>query len=57
MYSTTTLEVEGYCPHCSNPPSNYVYHNGVCPKVKAVEYHPDGTIKRIEYKEWNYPTK
>lgn len=25
-------------------------HPGVCPTVKAIEYHPDGTIKRVEFK-------
>ena len=51
MTSTTTLEVKGYCPYCSNPPYDYVYHGGACPKIKAIEYHPNGTVKRIEYKD------
>ena len=51
MTSTATLKVEGYCPYCSGPPSTYVFHTGKCPKVKAIEYHPNGTIKRIEFKE------
>lgn len=25
------------------------YHSGTCPKVKAIEYHPDGTVKRVEF--------
>ncbi len=32
-----------FCGHCG------MYHNGTCPKIKAIEYHPDGTVKRIEY--------
>jgi hypothetical protein len=24
-------------------------HSGICPRVKAMEYHPNGTIKRIEF--------
>jgi hypothetical protein len=32
-----------YCPHC------HQYHTGICPYVKAIEYYPDGTVKRIEY--------
>ena len=40
------------CPYCSHDGCK-VYHYGVCPKVKAIEYYPDGTIKRIEYKEVN----
>lgn len=45
----STIEPQGYCPHCSNPPSHYVYHDGKCPKVKSIEYYPNGTIKRIEF--------
>ena len=33
------------CPHC-----NYG-HVGTCPRIKAIEYHPDGTVKRIEFHE------
>jgi hypothetical protein len=31
------------CPHCAN------YHAGRCPEVRAIEYHQDGSIKRVEY--------
>lgn len=31
------------CRHCG------FTHGPLCPSVKAIEYHPDGTIKRIEY--------
>jgi hypothetical protein len=24
-------------------------HSGVCPRVKAISYHPDGRIARIEF--------
>ena len=48
---TNAAKVEGYCPYCSSPPSTYVFHIGKCPKVKAIEYHPNGTIKRIEFEE------
>lgn len=24
-------------------------HGATCPRVKALEYHPDGTIKRVEF--------
>lgn len=30
------------CPYCS------AYHTAMCPKVKAIEYHPNGTVKRVE---------
>lgn len=49
--STTAIEPKGYCPHCSNPPSNYVYHSGKCPKVKSVEYYPNGTVKKVELRD------
>lgn len=40
----------GKCPWCSGA-NGYVIHNsGVCPKVKAIEYHPNGSIKRVEFK-------
>ncbi len=32
------------CAHCG------MYHpNGVCPRIKAIEYWPNGTMKRVEY--------
>lgn len=31
------------CGHCG------AFHAGPCPRVKAVEYYPDGTVKRVEY--------
>jgi hypothetical protein len=24
-------------------------HNGTCPKVAAIEYHPNGAVKRVEF--------
>lgn len=33
------------CPYCGMMP-----HPGVCPSVKAIEYHPDGSTKRVEFK-------
>jgi hypothetical protein len=35
-----------YCGHCG------FYHAPPCPRIKAIEYHPDGSVKRIEYHEW-----
>jgi hypothetical protein len=37
----------GFCGHCGF----YAYHYGVCPRIKAIEYHPDGNVKRVEYHE------
>ena len=31
------------CPYCGAMP-----HQGICPSVKAIEYYPDGSIKRVE---------
>lgn len=31
------------CPYCGLP------HAGTCPRVKAIEYHPDGSLKRVEF--------
>jgi len=38
------------CAYCSNGLSQ-VFHTGSCPEVKSVEYYPDGTIKRVYFKE------
>lgn len=41
---------DGYCPHCSQPSlRQYTFHGGHCPRVKAIEYHPNGGVKRIEF--------
>lgn len=31
------------CQHCGN------MHESRCPSIKAIEYFPDGSIKRVEY--------
>lgn len=31
------------CPHCG-----YI-HSRVCPRISGIEYHQNGTIKRITY--------
>jgi hypothetical protein len=36
------------CQHCSSP-GNPVFHPGHCPRVKAVEYYPDGRVRRVEF--------
>lgn len=33
----------GKCGHCGN------YHEGQCPKVSAIEYFPNGMVKRVEF--------
>lgn len=32
------------CAYCEG------YHDGTCDRVKAIEYHPCGAIKRVELK-------
>ena len=36
------------CGWCSSETSK-VYHTGYCPQVKAIEYYPDGSVKRVEF--------
>lgn len=31
------------CEHCG------MFHNTTCPRIRAVEYHECGTIKRVEF--------
>jgi hypothetical protein len=31
------------CGHCG------MWHAGPCARIKAMEYYPDGTMKRVEY--------
>ena len=37
------MMLTGYCGHCG------CYHSGPCPRIKAIEYYENGTIKRVEY--------
>lgn len=46
-----TVHTGGACPYCSGPNSIVVHGTYVCPRVKAIEYHPDGTVKRVEFRE------
>jgi hypothetical protein len=41
-------ELPGACPWCSTPWSAS-FHGGRCPKVKAIERYPDGSMKRVEF--------
>ena len=40
---TNTVAVLGTCRWCST------WHIGTCPRVKSIEYFPDGTVKRVEF--------
>lgn len=33
------------CAYCGS------YHSGTCGRVKAIEYHQNGTVKRVEFHE------
>ena len=35
------------CPYCSGNGTT-VYHTGLCPKIKKIEYYPNGTIRSVE---------
>ena len=37
-----------YCDHCG------CYHQGICSRIKAIEYYPNGMIKRVEYHSSSY---
>lgn len=45
------------CPYCSTQ-TKRVYHEGLCPEIKTIEYNLDGTIRRIEFmpKHWHADT-
>ncbi len=36
------------CPHCG------MGHTGTCPRVKAIDYYENGTVKRVEYHQEYY---
>lgn len=43
----TAFPLPGGCPWCSGPFTT-VYHDGLCPRLKAIEYYPNGSPKRVE---------
>jgi hypothetical protein len=59
--SETTAAVDSKCLWCGA-----TQHAGVCPSVKSIEYHENGTVKRVEFRDapplmlggmqpWPYP--
>jgi hypothetical protein len=38
------------CPYCSSQ-YQWTFHGGQCPKIKAIEYFPNGQIKRVEFRD------
>lgn len=48
-----TTSANTSCPYCNAP------HLGVCPLLKAIEYNPDGSVRRVEFKtqaDWHQQT-
>lgn len=41
---------DGRCEWCSQGATT-VYHYGPCPCIASVEYFPDGTVKRVEFRD------
>lgn len=41
--TTTSYTTGAACAWCGK------YHGTRCPEVKAIEYHPDGSVKRVEF--------
>lgn len=35
--------MNGKCQHCG------MIHDTTCPRISAIEYHPGGAVKRIEF--------
>lgn len=31
------------CPHCG------LFHDATCPRIKAIDYHESGAVKRVEF--------
>lgn len=41
--STTNAAEDTLCQHCG------MQHIGPCHRIAAIEYYPDGRVKRVEY--------
>ncbi|MCA1571227.1 MAG: hypothetical protein LC798_13090 [Chloroflexi bacterium] len=50
LTALTAVTMPGACPYCSGPFSATV-HAGSCPKVRSIEYHPNGSVKKVEFTE------
>ncbi len=44
MSDTSAVNKSANCPHCG------MIHSTTCPLIKAIEYHPNGAVKRVEFK-------
>ena len=45
---STSSRPESACPYCSSEWS-WTVHTGKCPKVAELEYHKNGTLKRVRF--------
>lgn len=39
-----------YCRWCSDD-CQKISHGGPCPRVESIEYHPNGTIKKVTFRD------
>jgi len=46
----TTVHPGYPCRYCSGGGTE-VWHLGSCPRVKAIEYYADGSVKRVELRD------
>ena len=46
--TTSSARPTSACPYCSSAGS-WTMHGGKCPKVAEIEYHPDGSVKRVRF--------
>jgi len=37
------------CAYCSGQNGDVYHYGGMCPKVKVIEYFPNGAVKRVEF--------
>jgi hypothetical protein len=47
MNSTSSAILGGGCRYCG--PNTF--HSGICPRVEEIEYHNDGTVRRVKLRE------
>ena len=49
--STTTTVTIQTCPYCG------LSHTNVCWKIQEIEYHPDGSVKRVRFYDYASPVQ
>lgn len=51
--NSSTLDVRqmpGACHWCSTK-DQATFHGGMCPRIRTIEYYPDGQVKHIALRE------